>query len=53
MFVSQWKTRTIQNPNPNVAAATDFIPKKDEARVGGDQLARERGAPTIRASCPT
>jgi hypothetical protein len=37
MSVSRWKTRTKQNPNPNIAAATEFIPKKDESRVGGDQ----------------
>jgi hypothetical protein len=37
MSVSRWKTRTKQNPNPNVVAATKFVPKKDEARVGGNQ----------------
>ena len=25
MIVSQWKTSTKQNPNPNVAAATDYM----------------------------
>jgi hypothetical protein len=37
MSVSQRKTRTKPNLSPNMAAATEFIPKKDEARVGGDQ----------------
>jgi hypothetical protein len=27
MSISQWKTRTKQNPNPNVVAATEFILK--------------------------
>jgi hypothetical protein len=38
MYVSQWKIRTKQNPNPNVAAATEFIQKGERPRVEGDQL---------------
>jgi hypothetical protein len=38
MSISQWKTRTKQNPNTNVAAATEFIPKVGRPRVEGDQV---------------
>jgi hypothetical protein len=37
MFVSRWKIETKQNPNLNMAEAIEFIPKKDETMVGGDQ----------------
>jgi hypothetical protein len=31
------KLELNKTPNPNVVAATEFMPKKDEARVGGNQ----------------
>jgi hypothetical protein len=37
MSISRWKTRTKPNSIHNVAVAIEFIPKKDEARVGDDQ----------------
>jgi hypothetical protein len=36
-YVSQWKTRTKQNSNPNFMVATEFIPERGWPRVGGDQ----------------
>jgi hypothetical protein len=36
MSVSQWKTRTKQNSNLNVVAATKFIPKEGRPRIKGN-----------------
>jgi hypothetical protein len=41
MSVSQWKTRTKQNLNPNVADATKFIPKGGRPPVVSDPGPRD------------